>query len=236
VPERKAAGIVQAAARALLRLTGERVIVRSADLVASPSKSAVWSEPTVLFVNRVSHRDPLLLAATLPSSFLIADATALASLPSNIRSLLDQLVVQPLNGNALPRGERIRRVLEAGHSVLVLPDGPPGVPASLSRFRLDALHAALETGSRIRTIGLLGTSGTVQQRRSWKLATGNRELETGNSKLGNGTAEVRWAEPFFAEIKDHSEVAALRDRVREALAELCRDDAGSDAESERKDR
>ena len=240
VPERKAAGIVQAAARALLRLTGERVIVRSADLVASPSKSAVWSEPTVLFVNRVSHRDPLLLAATLPSSFLIADATALASLPSNIRSLLDQLVVQPLNGNALPRGgtlrERIRRALEAGHSVLVLPDGPPGVPASLSRFRLDALHAALETGSRIRTIGLLGTSGTVQQRRSWKLATGNRELETGNSKLGNGTAEVRWAEPFFAEIKDHSEVAALRDRVREALAELCRDDAGSDAESERKDR
>ena len=237
--DRQATGVAQAAARALLRLTGERVIVPSADLVASPGNRPLWSEPTVLFANRASHRDPLLLVATLPSSFLIADSTALASLPSKIRSLLHPLVVPPLNADALPRGgtlrERIRRALEAGHSVLVLPDGPPGVPASLSRFRLDALHAALETGSPIRAIGVLGTSGTLEQGRSWKWATGNRELKRRNSELGNGTAEVRWGEPFFAEPKDHSDVAALRERVREALAGLCRDNAGSDAQFELKD-
>jgi 1-acyl-sn-glycerol-3-phosphate acyltransferase len=224
-----AAGVVRAAARALLRLTGERVIVHSAGLVPSPSDERAWHEPTVLFANRASQRDPLWLVATLPSPFLIAQNTALASLPSKIRSLLDPLVVPPLNGDTLPRGgtlrERIRLALKAGHSVLVLPDGQPGVPASLSRFRLDALHAALETGSRIRAIGVVGTSGILRHRRSWK-------LETGNSKLGSPTAEVQWGEAFFAEIKDHSEVAALRERVRQALAGLCRDTVTSDAESE----
>jgi fatty-acyl-CoA synthase len=230
-PDRKAAGVAQAVARALLRLTGEKVIVRSMDPVTSPG-SAVWSEPTVFFANRASYSDPLLLVATLPSPFLIADATALASLPSKMRSLLDPLVVPPLNGDALPRGgtlrERIRRALEAGHSVLVLPDGPPGVPASLSRFRLDALHAALETGSRIRAIGLRGTSGTLQRRnrkletRDWELENGNSKPGTGDLKLGNGTAEVRWGEPFFAEIRGHSDIAVLRDRVRDALAALVR--------------
>ena len=229
-PNRKAAArVVQAAARALLRLTGERVIVQSADIVPSPGKRPMWSEPMVVFAN---HGDPLLLVATLPSSFLIADRTALSSLPAKIRSLLDPLVVPPLNGDAVPRGgtlrEQIRRALEAGHSVLVLPDGPRGAPAPLSRFRLDALHAALETSSPIRAVGVLGTSGILQQ-------TGSRKLEIENSKLGNGTAEVRLGEPFFAEVKDHSDVATLRERVRKALAALCRDTLASDAERERKD-
>jgi 1-acyl-sn-glycerol-3-phosphate acyltransferase len=229
---------VQAAARALLRLTGERVIVQRADLVPSPGKRAMWSEPAVLFANRAGDLDPLVLAATVPSSFLIADSSALASLPSEMRWLLDPLVVPPVNGDAVPRGgtlrERIRRALEAGHSVLVLPDGPPGAPASLSRFRLDALHAALETGSPMRAVAVLGTSTIRRQSRSRKLATRKWKAETGNSQLGNLTAEVRLGEPFFAEGMDHSEVAALRERVREALAGLCRDTLASDVESELK--
>jgi len=239
-PGRKAAArVVQAAARALLRLTGERVLVQSADPSPSRGESAGWSQPTVLFANRAGQRDPLVLAATLPSSFLIANGTALTSLPSKMRSLLEPLVVAPLNGDAVPRGgtlrERIRRALEAGHSVLVLPDGPPGVPASLSRFRLDALHAALETGSPIRAIGVLGTSGIPQPPRNRKSETGSWKLGTGNSKVGNGTAEVRWGELFFAEGKDHAEVAALRERVRKALGRLCGDTVISEPESELKD-
>ncbi len=232
-PDRKeAARVVQAAARVLLRLTSERVIVQSAAPVPSPGNREAWSGPAVLFANRAGHRDPLVLAAALPSSFLIADGTALASLPSKMRSLLDPLVVPPLNGDTVPRGgtlrERIRRALEAGHSVLVLPDGPPGLPASLSRFRLDALHAALETGSPIRAVGVSGTSGIQQQS---GLAIGNWKSETGNSKLRNGTVEVRLGEPFFAEVEDHSDVAALRERVRKALALLCRNTVALDAES-----
>jgi 1-acyl-sn-glycerol-3-phosphate acyltransferase len=237
-PDRKAAArVVQAAARVFLRLTGERVIVQGADL-PSPGDMAVWSQPAVLFANRASHEDPLILAATLPSSFLIADRTALASLPSKMRSLLDPLVVPPVSRDEVSGGgtqrERIRRALEAGHSVLVLPDGPPGVPASLSRFRLDALHAALDGGSPIRIVGVLGASGILPQSRRRKLAAENRKLETGNSKLGNGRAEVRLGELFFAEVQDHSDAAALRERMRKALAGLCRDPAGSDPESELK--
>ena len=137
-----------------------------------------------------------------------------------MRALLDPLVVPPLNGDAAPPGgtlrERIRRVLEEGHSVLVLPDGPPGVPASLSRFRLAALHAALETGSPIRAIGVLGTSGIMQPDRNWKLETGESRRQNG------GAAAVRWSEPLHARVKDHSVVATVREDVRKAIAELCR--------------
>ena len=230
-PDRKAAArVVQAAARALLRLTGERVVVQSADRVRLDNR-AMWSEPAVVFANRAGHRDPLVLAATLPSSFLIADGSAIASLPSKMRSLLDPLVVPPLNGDAVPRRgtlrQRIRRALERGHSVLVLPDGPPGVPASLSRFRLDALHAALDTGSSICAVGVLGTSGILQQSRT-------RKGQSGNSSVGDATVQVRLGEPFSVKLKDHSDVAALRERVREGLARLCGDTVTPDATSELK--
>jgi acyl carrier protein len=210
-PSRKAtARVVQVAARVLLRLTGERVAVKCAD-------RAAWTQPAVLFANRAGPLDPLVLAASLPSPFLIAESTALASLPPRMRSLLDPLVVPPLNGDAAPPGgtlrERIRRALEDGHSVLVLPDGPPGVAPSLSRFRLAALHAALETGRPVRAIGVLGTAGIL-------LPLINRKLGTRNLKLENGMAEVRFGGPFAAEQKDHSDVAALRERVRAALAAL----------------
>ena len=95
-------------------------------------------------------------------------------------------------------------------------------------------NAAQTTGSPIRAIGILGTSGVLQPPRNWKAGTGNWKLQTGNSKIGKGTAEVRWSEPFFAEIKDHSDVAALRERVRNALAGLCEDTLVSDTEPEPK--
>jgi len=139
--------------------------------------------------------------------------------------------VPPLNGDAVPRGgtlrQRIRRALERGHSVLVLPDGPPGVPASLSRFRLDALHAALDTGSSICAVGVLGTSGILQQSRT-------RKGQSGNSSVGDATVQVRLGEPFSVKLKDHSDVAALRERVREGLARLCGDTVTPDATSELK--
>jgi acyl carrier protein len=235
--QRAAARVVQSAARLLLQLTGERVTVKGADRVA-------WTRPAVLFANRAGHLDPLVLAATLPSPFLIADSATLASLPTRMSSLLGPLVVPPLNGDAAPPGgtlrERIRRALEDGHSVLVLPDGSSGAPPSLSRFRLDALHAALETGSPIRAIGVLGTSGILPAcggLRNWK-------LETRNSKIGKATAEVRLGEPLSApapealhrpssgasapdsgakgvHVRSYSH-AILREDVRRAIAELCR--------------
>ncbi len=202
--------VVQAAARALLRLTGAKVAVRHSPTVAA-------SEPTLLVANRAGHLDPLVLAATLPSPFLIAEATTLASLPSRMRSLLNPLVVPPLNGDAAPRGgvlrDRIRRALEEGHSVLVFPDGPPGLPVPLSRFRLDAFHAAVDTGSAMRAVGVQGTSGIMRTGQIGRPSAAKKELH-------HGAAEVRLGNPFRPDAAERWEIAMLRERVRTAIADL----------------
>ena len=97
--------------------------------------------------------------------------------------------------------------------MLVLPDGPPGVPASLSRFRLATLHAALETGTPIRVIGVRGTSSILEPR--------NGKSEAGNSNVKNGKAEVRLSDPLRPGVKDSCDLVALREHIRKAIAELC---------------
>src|SRR5207249_2561956 len=75
--------------------------------------------------------------------------------------------------------QRIRHALEDGRSVLVFPDGPPGVPAHLSRFRLDAIHAALETSTPIYPIGIRNGRQGLEGSRNSGLESRNSKLETG---------------------------------------------------------
>jgi 1-acyl-sn-glycerol-3-phosphate acyltransferase len=95
--------------------------------------------------------------------------------------------------------QRLCHALERGHSVLVFPDGPIGAPAHLSRFRLDAFHAALATGSPIIPVAV----------RKWKFE--NRKSKT----------EVRLSDPIQAEMARHRELSALREQLRETIAKLC---------------
>ncbi len=222
-PSRRAAQkIVQSAARWLLRLSGQRVTVQGGDLIA-------WGEPVVLIANRAGRLDPLVLAASLPSPFLFADASALASLPKKAASLLQPLAVAPVNGELSPPGgtlrERIRRGLEDGHSVLVFPDGPTGAPAHLSRFRLDAIHAAAATSRPIYPIAVRGTSAILESVGNSKIEIRNPKLETGNSEGGRlvrgNDATVCIGNPIRVEIGAHHEIVGVRGRVREAIAKLC---------------
>ncbi len=204
VPGKKIAGrIIQWAARTILWWTGHGVAVQGAERVSRAG-------PVVLVANRAGRVDPLVLAATLPSPFLIADATVLALLPREARFLLKPLVASPVNGNAMPPGgtmkQRIRQGLEAGHSILVLADGPVGVPPHLSRFRLDAFHAAVEFGASVQPIGVLGTSQILEPVRR----SGTR-----------GEAKILVGQPIrLANVNDNG-LAGAREQVREALAELC---------------
>ncbi len=205
VPSRKAAArIVQSAARCLLWLSGQRVTVQGANLMAR-------GEPAVLVANRAGRLDPLVLAAAIPSPFLIADAGALSSLPPEAACMLGPLVVAPVNGEVSPPGgtlrQRVRQALEDGHSVLVFPDGPTGTPAHLSRFRLDAIHAAAATSSPIHPIGIRGTS---------------RILQPGGRPVRRNEAKVFVGDQIRPEITDQRELVGLRERVREAIASLCR--------------
>ena len=155
--------------------------------------------------------DPLILAATLPSPFLIADASALASLPREVRFLLRPLVAPRIHDSDAPPGgtlqQRILKGLEAGYSVLVLPDGPAGVAPSLSRFRLDAFHAALETSTAIQPIVVMGTSHV---------------LDRGRQPGPRDEAKILVGDPLPV-ANTNGSVAGERERVREAIADLCRD-------------
>ncbi|HEV2349532.1 MAG TPA: AMP-binding protein [Terriglobia bacterium] len=204
IPGTKAAAqIIQWAARTILWWTGHGVEIQGAERLNG-------NGPEVLIANRAGRVDPLVLAATLRSPFLIADAAILAPLPREARFLLKPLVASPVKGNAMPPGgtmqQRIRQGLEAGHSVLVLADGPPGVPSNLSRFRMDSFHAASETGAPVQPIGVLGTSHILEPVRRTE---------------PRAEARILVGQPIRLAMANGNGITAAREQVREALAELC---------------
>jgi hypothetical protein len=221
MPRQKAgAKIARSAARFLVRLSGQRVMVEGSDLFGN-------GQPAVFIANRAGRNDPLVLAASLPSPFLISSADALASMPQGARFLLDPFVIAPLSAEATPPGgtirERIHRTLENGHSVLVFPDGPIGASAHLSRYRLDAFHAAVATSTPILPIGIKETSCILDTSRSSKFE--NREPRTENRSVGRvpaagNVARIFVGVPIRAQETDHNEMTRLRERVRESIARL----------------
>ena len=102
--------------------------------------------------------------------------------------------------------DRIRRALEAGHSVLVLPDNVVNGPAGLSRFRLDAFHAAVLTSRPILPVGVRATAHVLDPRHHG--VDHNASIVIGRP-IDPGSCQER-------------ELVDLRDRVRAELAELCR--------------
>ena len=194
---------VQASARILLRLLGRKVGFMGADRIKA-------GRPCVLMANRAGLFDALALAAVLPTPVRFSDSGALDFLPGVVAFLLRSIVLPALHDVAVPPGgtlgQRIRRGLEEGHSVVVLSEGPPTVPAHLSRFRLDALDAAVQTASPIYPVGVRGTSSI---------------LSLGRKMLGSGEASVIVGEPVFTQINDARDLVVLREQVRNAIARLC---------------
>jgi len=204
VPGQGAKGaIVRLSARVLLRLLGHKVSFEGSGRIKR-GRPAVW------MANRAGTVDPLALAATLPMPARFSDSGALDSLPGVVAFLLRPIVLPALRDVVIPPGgtlrQRIRQALEKGHSVVVLSEGPPTVPAHLSRFRLDALDAAVQTSSPIYPLGVRGTSPI---------------LAMGRRMRGHGEAKITAGEPMVPQIDDARELVVLREQVREAIAKLC---------------
>lgn len=201
-PYRRAA-LARTSARWLLRLTGRTVKVEAAERLRDLT-------PAVLVANRAGHLDALVLAAALPCPFLLADGGEIAFMPRRAAVLLKNLAVEPVPGETHPPGgslrDRIRQALAAGHSVLVLPDSGPGSPAHLSRFRLDAFHAALLTSRPVVPVGVRGTSRLLDQ-----ASPGVHHL-----------ARITIGSPLDPSSGNGRQLVELREQVRSALAELCR--------------
>jgi acyl carrier protein len=201
VSDRKsAARIVAWAARGILASSGWKVAVEGDG--GTPN-----GKPAVFIANRAGVYDPLVLAASLPSHFLVADATALNALPGAAEFLLKPLVAPALKGKVAPPGgtlrERIRLALESGHSVMVFAESAVGSPAHKCRFRLDALQAATSLDCTILPVALAGTSELFQARR--------------RARSG---ARLRIGKPIRRPPADHRELVELREQIRRAIGEL----------------
>ncbi|HET9178440.1 MAG TPA: AMP-binding protein [Terriglobia bacterium] len=195
--------IVAATARILLKLLGHKIELDGGERF-KPGR------PAVLMANRAGGVDALALAAVLPMPVWFSDSGAVDTLPATLIFLLRPLVLPPLRAPSLPPGgtlrQRIRQGLEDGHAVMVLSEGPPTVPAHLSRFRLDALDAAVQTGNPIYPLGVRGTSSI---------------LSVGTRMPGRGEAKIAVGGPLYIQMNDVRELATLREQVREAIARLC---------------
>ncbi len=203
-PDPSAKGnIVRLTARVLLYLMGHKASLENSEQIVS-------ERPSVLMANRAGAADALVMAATLPMPARFPDSSAFESLPEAVGYLLQPLVLAPLREPALPPGgtlrQRIRQGLEDCHSVIVLSEGPPTVPAHLSRFRLDALDAAVQTGSPIYPLGVRGTSSILSR--------------SGRAR-GHGEAKMTVGKPIHIKFDDARELVTLREQVREAIAKLC---------------
>ena len=216
------ARVIQGASRLVLSLSGRQAALEGADRLARGA-------PAVLVANRAGRFDPLVLAAALPRTVSLADPALLSPLPRAVAFLLKPLVLDPVYGEVAPPGgtlrQRIRHALEDGRSVLVFPDGPPGVPAHLSRFRLDALHAALETSTPIYPIG-------IQADGNRKSGVGSRETAIPDSlhstprptrAASEASVSIRIGGPLCVDGQgtgQREEVVGLRERVRKQIASL----------------
>ena len=212
-PGREArAAVVRWAARLLLRLSRHPVSLDGADRLAGV-------EAALLISNRAGRLDPLLLAATVPSRLRLADSVLWSSLPWAVAWLLKPLALEPVYGEVSPPGgtlgQRIRQSLEDGNSVLVFSDGHAGASPLLSRFRLEAIRAAVETSSPILPVGIRGTARLLN-------LNGAPRREAARGPLEGEEASVRVGDPIRGEKTDHRGMVALRKRAREALVELTR--------------
>ncbi|HYM11889.1 MAG TPA: AMP-binding protein [Bryobacterales bacterium] len=199
IPSRRAGGrVLRLGARAFLWLSRYEIEVHGDEHIGR-------GRPAVFVANHPGRLDPFVLAAAIPAPFLFADAGTLSGLPRPITSLLRPLIVPGVPGETAPPGgtlrQRVQRALERGHAVLVFPEARIGELPHRSPFRLDAFHAAVETGSPVYPIAALGTSHLLSRhpalRKKPRIVIGEAVLP----EAGGGR-----------------EIVTLRDQVREAIA------------------
>jgi acyl-CoA synthetase (AMP-forming)/AMP-acid ligase II/1-acyl-sn-glycerol-3-phosphate acyltransferase len=199
---RRKARLARAAARWLMRLTGPRVRLEP--------ETGLDGAPALLVANREGSLDALILAASLRVPFVLAGTSEVEYRQHPAGQLLRHLVVGPVpNADTPPGGrlrDRIRHALEAGHSVLVLPDNAIGSRSSSSRFRLDAFHAAVLASRPIVPLAVRGTAYALDPRHYGV----------------DHNATIRVGRPIDPGSCDQRQLVELRDRVRAEIAELAR--------------
>jgi 1-acyl-sn-glycerol-3-phosphate acyltransferase len=116
--------------------------------------------PAVLAANHASYLDVVVLLAALPGDFRFVAKRELLRWPlvgSVIRKVGHLTVERMRAPQSVADADRVTEALRSGISVLVFPEGTFVRSPGTLPFRLGAFKAALETGSPVIPVALLGT-------------------------------------------------------------------------------
>jgi len=129
-------GIVPASSRLVLCILGRQ----------PKRKGELLSGPAVVMANRCGRLDPLTLAALVDGKVVFSGEEGTMHLPP-----LASFLIRPAIAASQ---EEIEEALRRSSVVILLPDSPVGTTAARSRYRLAALHAALNTGAPVIPVAL----------------------------------------------------------------------------------
>jgi fatty-acyl-CoA synthase len=184
--------------------------------------------PAVYFANRAGHLDPLVAIARVPGPLFFTDLSVLRELPAPAAFLLRPFVAPLVRGEALPPGgtlrQRLVEQLSHGSSVLVFADGPAGVPPRRCRYRLDALHAAISTSSRIYPLLFDGTEGIQWPDRDSekRVRSSHIGIESSDAASNAPLANIRAGDQIQMVSNGPHDIIRIRESIRESIGRLSR--------------
>ena len=165
--------------------------------------------PVIFAANHASYVDSLILISILPLETRFFAKKELFSVPF-LKTLMHKLDYLPVDRLDLAKGledaKHMQTILQAGHPILVFPEGTFSYAAGLRPFKLGAFKMAVETKMPICPIALQGA----------------RQILRGEERLLKpGRVTVTVCEPIYPEGTEWQDITKLKKAVRIEIARYC---------------
>ena len=202
ISRRNLAKLTKLWARMLIRLAGCPLQVTG--------QENLTKFPSMIFVsNHASYTDAIVLTAILPAGSLFIAKQELLKAPivGDFIRRMGHLTVNRMDfSQSLSDTEKLQKVLQEGHSLVIFPEGTLTYATGLRTFKMGAFKIAIETGTAICPVALQGT---------------RQILRNGSHLIRPGLIKVHISEPIMPKSKEWTEGVRLRDEARKAIAEYC---------------
>lgn len=165
--------------------------------------------PVIYAANHASYVDTIVMLGLLPLDTRFVGKKELLSIPilRTFMRKLDYIGVDRLDfSKGLEDTASIQRTINAGHSILIFPEGTFGYAAGLRPFRLGAFKIATETGTPICPLSVKGT---------------RHILRDDEKMMRPGPVTITVGEPITPGGKEWQDVTHLRQAVRTEIASYC---------------
>jgi 1-acyl-sn-glycerol-3-phosphate acyltransferase len=149
LPRRRA--LVRRVARAVLKLTGMRVIVHGLEHLVTPC---------IVVANHESYLDGVVLQAVLPTGFSFIIKREMASVPlagTLLRRIGAEFVERQNRQRSARDARRLMRSAAQGQALAFFPEGTFGAEIGLRRFHIGAFAAAARAQLPVVPIAIHGT-------------------------------------------------------------------------------